>query len=111
MYNLHFQMLERIASMDGFVKDAEAENSASDDLRAMVSVLSQYHGANLGQFVANTGQSTDRNQRSNSLISIVRPKTFRRSFSPHTTWPFTMEFLKTELLNAAAPTWTIFGNF
>ena len=63
MYGLHFQMLERIALMDGFVKDTEEENSASDDLQAIVSVLSQYNRANLGQFVANAGQSTYRNQR------------------------------------------------
>ena len=93
------------------MKDTEEENSASDDLQAIVSVLSQYNRANLGQFVANAGQPTYRNQKSNSVISIVRPKTFRMSFSSQTTWPFTMELLKTELLNVAAPTWTILETF
>jgi hypothetical protein len=119
-YDLHFKMLERIATMDvsSNISKMDEKNKSlyqEEDFKSISAVLKEYRDVNLDQFQSSndelyTGNVNNGKDKNKGVISIAGPTKMFTSSSSFT-WPFNAKVSPTPLLNAAAPKWTVIKTF
>jgi len=116
-YNLHFKILERIALMDlaSNVSEMDENNKSlyqQEDFKSIFYVLNKYRDVNLDQFENDGNQfiNDEDDDDENRIVSLNGPSKMFTSTNT-CTWPFNVKVRPIELLNAAAPKWTIVETF